>query len=225
MKEETKLQRIVTEILQIVKSANISPQQLRYIFKKVREDGDYQVKRVPKKLRDFLSPSEIYELLRLSTDSFDRLLIEFLLKTGLRISEARNLHINNIDFQSNQIKVEQGKNSKDRYVPLHHSLINPLRLYISNRKGYLFVKNNGLRYSIRALQYRVTRNLKKLNSEKKLDTHSLRHTFGTYLRLKGMPLQDIQVILGHSSIKTTEIYAKMVQSVESREKFQQIMGF
>jgi len=225
MKKETKLQKVVQDILKIIQKNKLSPNQVRYIFKKVREKGDLQVPKTTQKLPEYLSPAEIYQLLSLTTDTLDHLIIEVLLKTGLRISELRNLMIQDIDFDMKQINVRQGKNNKDRVVSLHHSLINPLRMYSQDRKGYLFVKKNGLRFSIRALQYRVKKNLNKLQSNKNLNTHSLRHTFATYLRLQGMPLQDIQVILGHSSIKTTEIYAKMVQSVESRDKFQQIMGF
>ncbi|MFO7888250.1 MAG: tyrosine-type recombinase/integrase [Eubacteriales bacterium] len=225
MNEKTKLQKVSLEILEILKKNKLSPSQVRYVFKKARESGDYQLPKVSKRLPDYLSPAEIYTLLENTTDSFDHLLIEFMLKTGLRISEARNLMIKDIDLQLKQINVRQGKNSKDRVVNLHHSLINPLRMYYQDRKGYLFVKKDGSRYSIRALQYRIKRNLDNLHSEKDLRTHSLRHTFATYLRLQGMPLQDIQAILGHTSIKTTEIYAKMVHSVDSREKFQQIMGF
>ncbi|MEX1384430.1 tyrosine-type recombinase/integrase [Lutibacter sp.] len=225
MKKDTKLQKVSNEILGIIKKNQFNPAQVRYIFKLVRQKGGYQVPKVPKALPNYLSPAEIYQLLQVTEDSFDHLLIEFLLKTGLRISEARNIMIQDIDFSMQQINVRKGKNSKDRTVTLHHSLVNTLRMYINDRKGYLFVKKDGLRYSVRALQYRISKNIEKLGSSKKLNTHSLRHTFATYLRLQGMPLQDIQVILGHSTIKTTEIYAKMVQSVESREKFQQIMGF
>jgi len=211
MKEKTKLQRVVEKIKPIVNEARITPEQYRYISKKVREQLGLQIPKVPKKLPDYLNQSEIWALLKeAQKDPLNFVLIEFLIFTGLRIAEARNLLIEQIDFDNNQLKVVQGKGKKDRHVPVTPNLQSKILLYLGKRKkGYLFVKSNGRAYSIRALQKRVTNTIKKCNFSKKLTTHSLRHTFACYCRAKGLPLEHIQILLGHASIKQTEWYGRL----------------
>lgn len=225
MKEETKLQKIVEKIKPIINEASISPEQFRYISKRVREDCKLQLPKVPKRLPDYLNPAEVYRLLEVSKrNPFDYLLIEFLIYTGLRIGEATKLQIQHIDYDNNQLKVVQGKGSKDRYVPISPNLQSKLKLYFNNRKaGYVFVKRNGRGYSTRALQKRVTNKLKECGFTKRLSTHSLRHTFACMCMARGFRLEEIQIMMGHDSRKTTEIYAKL-ELGSVKEKYLQLMG-
>ena len=212
MKEETKLQKLVQEISETMNSANVSPEQARYIFKQVREKNQLQVPKSRKKLPDYLNEAEVWQLLKNSgSDPFDALLIEFLIFTGLRISECRNLMITDIDFQNNQLKVVAGKGAKDRHVPLGVHLGNKIQLYLAGRnKGYVFVKKKNKRqYCVRALQKRVKKQLLTLGSPKDLHTHTLRHTFACLCLAKEMPIEHISLLMGHTDIKTTQIYAKL----------------
>ena len=144
--------------------------------------------------------------------------------TGLRISETRNLLIQHIDFYNNQLKVVQGKGRKDRYVPIKISLNNQIRQYIANRgTGYLFAKKDLTAYTIRALQKRMETVIKLCRFDKKLSTHSLRHTFACLCLAKGLRLEDIKLLMGHSSIKTTEIYAKL-ELGSIKENYLRLMG-
>lgn len=227
MKEETINKKCIIEILNILRKYNRSPSQVRYIFKKVRERGNYQIPNKGIKLPDYLTESEIGAVLQksLSEDKTTRLLIPLGIFTGLRISELSNLQINNIDFNNFQIKVVQGKGKKDRFVPINYEICDKIRSYISDRRsGYLFVKSNKTRYTIRGLQKKIKKVFEKLGLAKNISAHSLRHTYGTLLRRKGMKIQDIQMLMGHSKISTTEIYAKMELEPIKKEYFN-LIGF
>lgn len=201
---------IITQISLLVKTNNITSTEFRYICQEVRKLCGLQIPKRSKKLPDYLNASEIYYLLNNEKNIFTSLLIEFLIFTGLRISEAKNLMIQDIDFNNNQLKVVQGKGHKDRYVPLTSNIIHKLKLYLKGRqRGFLFVQSNNKSYSVRALQKRVTKSLNSCNFNKSLSTHSLRHTFACLCLSRGLSLEEIKLFMGHSSIKTTEIYAKL----------------
>ena len=227
MKEETKNEKCVNEILSVLKKYNRSPSQVRYIFKRVREKGKYQVPKEKKQLPDYMNDAEIGAILDLSSkkDETTSLLIPLGIFTGLRISELSNLKIQEIDFENYQIKVIGGKGGKDRYIPINNVIIRYIKGYINDRKkGYLFVKSNQTPYSKRALQKKVEKLLKELSLDKKLSSHSLRHTYATLLRRRGMSLERIQVLLGHSRRTTTEIYAKM-ELEPVKEDYFKMIGF
>lgn len=203
-------QNLINHISDLVKRNHITSTQFRYVCQQVRIKCNLQLPKRHKKLPDYLNAAEIYQLLSNEDDMKTSLLIEFLIFTGLRISETQKLMIQDIDFNNNQLKVIRGKGSKDRYVPLTSNLIHKIKLFINGRtRGVLFVKSDNQPYSKRALQKRVTQSLNKLNLTKKLSTHSLRHTFACLCLARGLSLEKIKLIMGHSSIKTTEIYAKL----------------
>ena len=193
----------------------------------MREKGKYQVPKEKKQLPDYMNDAEIGAILDLSSkkDETTSLLIPLGIFTGLRISELSNLKIQEIDFENYQIKVVGGKGGKDRYIPINNVIIRYIKGYINDRKkGYLFVKSNQTPYSKRALQKKVEKLLKELSLDKKLSSHSLRHTYATLLRRRGMSLERIQVLLGHSRRTTTEIYAKM-ELEPVKEDYFKMIGF
>lgn len=211
MTSNIQLKRAIESITETRRRYQLSPQQFRYVCKKVRENEKLQVPKARKALPEFLNAAEIYRLLDVTKEkTFDNLLIEFQIKTGLRIGETTKLLVQDIDFQNNQLKVRQGKGNKDRNVALAHSMQRRLLTYLNGRKtGFLFCKKDGRQYSIRALQYKIENAIKMAGFEKKLSTHSLRHTFACALLSKGMSLEQIKLLMGHSHITTTEIYAKL----------------
>lgn len=224
MKEKTKLSKLSTEIGLLCRKNQITPFQFRYIVKKIKKDYNFIIPKVPKPLPDFLSSAELYALLEVSkNNSFDNLLIEFMVFTGLRISETRNLLIGHIDFSNNQLKVIEGKGGKDRYVPLSTNLQSKLKLFLQDRKkGYVFARSDQKPYTIRAINYRITKQIQKCHFEKKIHVHSLRHTFACLCLARGLSLENIKLLMGHSSIKTTEIYAKL-ELGSIKEQFLRLM--
>lgn len=218
-------EKIVEELSTIIIKNRLTPTEFRHIAKRIREDNNLQIPKVPKKLPDFMNSAEIYRLLEVSRNNpFDNLLLEFMIFTGLRISETRNLLIGNIDYYGNQLKVINGKGNKDRFVPLSMNLQSKIKLFLRERKrGYVFARSDEKKYTRRALRYRITKQITKCKFEKRIHTHSLRHTFACLCLARGMRLEDIKLLMGHDNIKTTEIYAKLeIGSI--KDKFLQLMN-
>ena len=144
----------------------------------------------------------------------DRLIFEFLYGTGCRISELVNTDLQDIDFESNILKIRFGKGSKQRLIPLGKSLKNSIEAYV------IQVRNNVLNFQkidallLNSKGKRLTRQsiwtvINKYAQEqgiKDLTPHTLRHAFATHLLEGGADVRVVQELLGHSSINTTQIY-------------------
>jgi integrase/recombinase XerD len=206
-----KLTEAIKQIEDIGRKYQVNPAQYNYITKTARKRLKLVTPKVARHFPDFLTAPEAHQLLEnAKMHTFDALLLDFLMRTGLRIAEARNLRVEHIDFNTKLITVVQGKNSKDRQVPLLPQLQSKLLLFLRGRtKGYVFCRKNEAPYSIRALQYKVTGWLKTLNLPKKLSTHSLRRTYGCMCLANGVSLDRLQILMGHEKRETTEIYAKL----------------
>lgn len=212
MKHETPLKQCIEVVKKAVRDYQLTPAQYRYVTKQVRNQLNLKTMLTPKRLPDFLNPAETHSFINKAYEKSAEtgLLCKFLIYTGLRISEARNLLINNIDLSNNQIKVVEGKGKKDRFVPLAVTLGHDIRHHLNERsKGYLFAKKNETPYTIRALQYKVENVIKDCAFTKELSTHSLRHTFACMCLSRGLTLEQIKLFMGHSHVETTEIYAKL----------------
>jgi len=202
----------ISEIVEIVKNKSLSPTEFRYICSQVRINCKLVIPKRPKSLPNYLTASEMYLFLEKAhkKDNLTGLLAEFLTFTGLRIAEATDLMVQDIDFDANQLKVINGKGGKDRFVPVTSNILQKIKLHLNKRtKGYVFGKKNGTQYSKRAFQKRIKGVLLSCNFTKNLSTHSLRHTFACVCLARGLDLKQISILLGHDSVKSTEIYAKL----------------
>jgi len=134
---------------------------------------------------------------------------------GLRRTEGYNLTIKDIDFDKRTIFVRQGKNYKDRIVPMNESVYKALQHYIYNFRNLqktthkrLFLSTTGtLNKSLKHLQ-KTTQN--KQIQNKKLTLHILRHSISTHLLQNGMSIENISRFLGHSSLDSTQIYTHII---------------
>jgi site-specific recombinase XerD len=134
-------------------------------------------------------------------------LLKSLFFLGLRNSELEKLRIEDIDIINGNVKVVQGKGSKDRYVPLpSDEFVEELKKYTENRQtGKLFyISDRHIRRIVK--EYAVKAGLRK---PEEVHPHTLRHSYATHLQNQGIPLNAIQELLGHSSIDTTTIYVHM----------------
>jgi len=137
--------------------------------------------------------------------------ISFLLgfASGLRVSEVVDLRPEDIDFKGKKILILQGKGSKDRVVPLP--------------KGFKskFLKQIPIKCGVRSLQRAFKSACERANLKENLCFHSLRHSFSIHLLENGMPINQLQLLLGHSNIRTTSIYLKAnpKTALESYEKY------
>lgn len=193
------------------------------IFEDYRVDNPMELIETPKigrKLPDTLSLNEIDKLIEaidLSKEEGHRnkAIIETLYSCGLRVSELVSLKISDLFFDEGFIKVT-GKGNKQRFVPIAKSTQNLIEIYQKNIRNHLqinkkdedtlFLNRRGKQLT-RAMIFTIIKNLAQaINLKKNISPHTLRHSFATHLLENGADLRAIQMLLGHESITTTEVY-------------------
>jgi site-specific recombinase XerD len=144
---------------------------------------------------------------------------------GLRIGEAVNLQIGDIDSQRMMVHVHRGKGAKDRYLPLPDSTLqslrrfwvthrNPLWLFPAEGRDHTDGSVSQTPMSISTVQSAIKSITGKLNLGKPVSTHTLRHSYATHLLEAGVSLRAIQKYLGHSSLQTTLVYLHLTETAE-----------
>lgn len=157
-----------------------------------------------------LSTEEMDRLLDCaSTSVIDHAILATSYAGGLRLGEVRCLKVSDIDGNRGVIRIEKGKGGKDRYVMLSDTLRTILRKYyaVQRPKVYLFENpQTGKPFNDSTLQHAFHRARIKAGITKRVSFHSLRHSFATHLLEGGTDVRRIQILLGHNSVKTTQIY-------------------
>ena len=157
---------------------------------------------------------DIFNKLEINTkyDLRNRLIIELMYATGIRVFELINIKIKNIDFHNNSIKI-LGKGSKERIVYYNDVVKKLLTKYLKiystlnkKRVDYLFLNYRGDKLTTQGVSYIINQVIKKISFNKHVTPHTLRHSFATHLLNNGCDLLIVQELLGHSSISTTGIY-------------------
>ena len=206
------------------------------VFEDYRKDTPLELIEVPKtgrKLPDTLATEEIDALISaidLSTPEGERnrAMLETLYGCGLRVSELVGLKISDLFFEEGFIKIH-GKGNKERFVPIGELAQKYITIYKETirvhtpiQKGFedtLFLNRRG-RQLTRAMIFTIINNLADLiELNKKISPHTFRHSFATHLLENGADLRSIQLMLGHESITTTEIYVHL-----DRKHLTQIMN-
>lgn len=164
------------------------------------------------RLREPLSIENVERLRIACKTDRERALVEFLLATGMRVSEVSNVNVSDLDFYENKLKTI-GKGNKERFILFNDKCKLYLKEYLNNRKGEsdaLFIAERKPfgRMGVRALE----KMLKRISERKITDTnvfpHKLRHTFATQLFSSGANITTVQFLLGHENIMTTQRYVK-----------------
>lgn len=185
---------------------------VRFLFLDVLKkeiDFDFFVKmKRPNSLPNILTVDEIREIINSITNLKHRAIISTIYSCGLRISEAVNLKINDIDSSAMTVKIVNAKGRNDRIVMLSEKLLFLLREYFKEYKPkiYLFEGQKGEQYSTRSIQQIFNNAAKKVGIKKKVTVHSLRHSFASHLLDNGTDIRFIQELLGHKHLSTTQIY-------------------
>jgi site-specific recombinase XerD len=164
------------------------------------------------KLPVILSPEEVLHFLTCVKRRKDRVILTTCYAAGLRISEAVHLKATNIDSRRMVIRVEQGKNQKDRYVMLSDKLLEILRSYwrAERPKEWLFPgAYPGRPITTGAIEDACKKTLPLAGLSKPVTPHSLRHAFAVHLLESGADLRTIQLLLGHRSLATTACYLRI----------------
>jgi len=158
------------------------------------------------KLPVVLSKEEISKMIEITTNLKHKLVLMFLYYAGLRLDEVINLDWQDIDFEREVIHIKKAKGEKERVVFLHKKLKEMLKIYGIDKKGLVFKSQMGKKYNKRTIQQIVHNTAKKAGIEKKVTPHTLRHSFATHLLEAGVDIRYIQQLLGHKSLRTTQIY-------------------
>lgn len=170
--------------------------------------------RKEKSLPEVLSKEEILKIIDSASNIKHKCIIGLLYSSGLRRSELLNLMVANIDSKRMVVIIKNAKGNKDRITVLSPSLLKNLKVYyLKHRpKKYLFESPKGGKYSATSVLNIIKSTSIKAGIPKKVTPHMLRHSFATHLLENGTDLRHIQILMGHSSTKTTEIYTHVANS-------------
>lgn len=175
-------------------------------------EGKYPNSYIPKKdkrLPEVLTKIEINRMIHSLNNLKHRLVISLLYSSGLRLSEIINLRTQDVNLIDNTIRVQKGKGKKDRITILSKKVKSELNKYKKGEK-YVF-ESNGKKYNKRSIQEIVKKAAKLANITSTVTPHVLRHSFATHLLENGTDIRHIQKLLGHSNIKTTQIYTHVAK--------------
>lgn len=176
--------------------------------------------KLERRLPQFLDAPEITDLLELPSDSLlgrrDAAIMELLYSSGLRVSELTGLMVSSLDLEQRFVLVF-GKGARERIVPVGRPAIKALQTYLQNSRplldrqmsgseNRLFLNHSGTPLSDRSVRRILTKYVGMLAVRKRVTPHTLRHSFATHMLDNGADLRAVQDLLGHVSLKTTQIY-------------------
>lgn len=176
--------------------------------------------RKKKSLPKHISQKEVKLIIEKTINIKHKCIISLIYGAGLRLGELLNIKVSDIDSENMRIFIENAKGGKDRMALLPASLLKNLRIYYKKHspKDYLFEGNKGGKYSQKSVQ-NIVRNAALLAQvDKNVTPHTLRHSFATHLLESGTDIRIIQELLGHNSIKTTQIYTHITNISKNQVK-------
>ena len=190
---------------------------LRYYFRHI--DENKRAINLPSLKKDtrlpvILNRTELKILFAVPKLLKHRIVLTLIYSAGLRAQEVINLKIADIDFERKTIHIRQSKYKKDRIVPLSDYMAIGLKKYIAVEKPHLWLFNGKEpdgRYSVRGLAWVMREALKKTSISKKVNLHSLRHSYATHLLEEGVNIVTVKILLGHANVQTTMIYLHVAQ--------------
>ena len=185
-----------------------------------------------KRLPVFASVSEVDKIMSYFTndnvDVLNHALLELIYSCGLRVSEATKLTINQLSFEQKIVRIIR-KGNKERIIPIADSSIiiikeyydNVRPLWLKKKTNLFFINKHGKHITTEYVEIMIKSVCEAVGIKKKITPHKLRHSFATHLLDGGADLRIIQELLGHSDIKTTEIYTHVQKEhlKESYDKF------
>jgi integrase/recombinase XerD len=190
--------------------------------------------RINKALPRAISPNEVDELLeqpaRRHTPEArrDQAMLELLYATGMRVTELVSLDVNDVHLGPAPFVRCRGKGGKERSIPIHEHAAEALRLYLEEARplllrhkgeNALFLNRRGERLTRQGFWLILKAYAAQAGLGKQVTPHTLRHSFATHMLRGGMPLRDLQELLGHASIATTQVYTHLTRD-HLREAYQ-----
>lgn len=181
----------------------LQPRKVYYLDRPMKEH----------RLPEVLSTEEVMRIFEAVDNLKHRVMLMLIYSAGLRRSELINLRLGDVDLHRNMVLIRGGKGRKDRHTVVAQNLVPILEQYVNQyRPGFwLFEGAQGDRYSVSSLQQVLKQAVQRAGIPKRVRLHMLRHSFATHLLESGTSTRYIQVLLGHESPKTTEIYAQVTR--------------
>ena len=198
-------------------SLNLAVSALKFFYRNVLKKEIINEKSRPrhdKKLPMVLDKNEVSKILALEKNIKHRLLLMLVYSSGLRVSEVVALKKEHIDLARRVMHIKLGKGRKDRFTILSEKAADFIAKYCNayEIENWLFPGQPPTKHlSIRSAQHIFNNAVSRAEICKKISIHSLRHTFATHLLESGTDIRYIQVLLGHSSIRTTERYTHIAR--------------
>lgn len=210
MKATTAKQKLINTCLKYISEGDLTVHQFNDALKKVRATAFADVKPQQRKAPQVFTTEELSEFLGAIRRPSDELAFKLLFHTATRIEEFRNIRIRHLDLATGKLEIPAGKGNKRRYIPIPESLLLPLKQFVLGGREFLFENGMGNPYTKRHWQLKMKEYAQKAGftgeTLAKTTPHILRHTRATQWLDNGLNLREVQHLLGHSSISTTEIY-------------------
>jgi len=196
-------------------SLNIVRSAISFYYEKMLEKypvSKIRVKKVGKKLPGVLTKQEVKKIIDVADSLRDKLIVQIMYSCGLRVSEATNLKLEDLDTSRMVGIIRSGKGNKDRAIQLNTPLVNNIEAYLKTKKlpsKFIFSKTNGTPYTTRSFQIIIKKLAEKAGITKRVHSHIFRHAFGTHLVEKGINIVRVQGMMGHSNLETTKTYVNL----------------
>ena len=193
---------------------NLALNSVKFLYKEVLKDPqkiDLKFAKRSKKLPIVLARAEIEQIIEVTANPKYRLMISLGYACGMRVSEVIKLKISDLDIDELVVHIKGAKGKKDRISVLPEKLQDDLRNIIAgkNINDFVFISNRGGNLTTTSLQKMFRKSLAKAKISKPATFHSLRHSFATHLLENGTDVRYVQELLGHSNIRTTQIYTQV----------------
>lgn len=199
-------------------TTNVHLQSIKYFYREIMKSEaviDVKFAKTVSKLPVVLSRDEIAKMIDSINNPKHNMLISLSYGAGLRVSEAVNLKIKDINLDELTIHIKGAKGNKDRISIFSEKLLPRLKEMTApgSINGYVFESNRGGKLDQRSAQKVFENALQKAGIQKEATFHSLRHSFATHLLENGVDVRYVQELLGHANIRTTQIYTKVTNPI------------
>jgi len=203
---------------------------LKSVFQHLRCELEVEVSKNPKRLPYVPSEEEIrryYQAVWQTKDYQDMMIIKILLYTGVRVSELVNIRLDDVDYDSCQIRINQGKGKKDRVVPFPESFKELLAMHAERKRTagaiYLFESSWKKKYTDRGIRKILFKYSEMAGLTQNISPHKLRHFLLTWLKKQGIDDALIQPYSGHESRQSLEIYSKLAIT-EAQKEYNEVIN-
>lgn len=192
------IQRCIKLLIKETNKHKLDYGQLRYIFRRVREECGIEVKENKKSLYELPNREQMDSFYSVIHNPIHKLMFEFLEGTGLRVSELCKLEICRIDFEQNLIFVKEGKGKNDRVVPFGNKLKDKLKIYLSGRKNrYLFESNRNSMFTTIRIEQICEEHYLESRCNVRVIPHNFRHSYFSFWALNKVSKENRMLIVGH----------------------------